>query len=152
LAEVSCGAELAVAVVDQKPHPLEQSREAEVARLLGHPITARIRHAAPEMHAAGCELALALRDGARHHRHAVTWKRRLSTISRYRHVAWESPRFSLGQNRRDSIAARMPLALSDGLHAVLLLRLRRVAFCGICDTTRWAARSSPDEADCLPLV
>jgi hypothetical protein len=43
------------AVVDQKPHPLEQSREAEVARLLGHPGAARIGRATGEVDAAASE-------------------------------------------------------------------------------------------------
>ena len=34
---VKCRAELAIAVVDQEPHPLEDTGEAEVAGLLGHP-------------------------------------------------------------------------------------------------------------------
>jgi hypothetical protein len=41
-------------------------------------------------------------------------KRRLPTVSRYRHVAWKARDLALGQDRRDSIAARKPLALSDG--------------------------------------
>jgi hypothetical protein len=47
--------ELAVAVVDQKPHPLEHTREAEVARLLGHPGAARIGRAARQVDAAASE-------------------------------------------------------------------------------------------------
>src|SRR5215831_12207604 len=50
------GGELAVAVVDQKSHPLEQAGEAEIARLLGHPGAARVGRAACQMHAAASEL------------------------------------------------------------------------------------------------
>jgi len=46
---------LLVAVVDQEPHPLEQARGAEVARLLGHRGAARIGGAARQVHAAACE-------------------------------------------------------------------------------------------------
>src|SRR5262249_43290607 len=48
---VEGGAELAVRVVDQKRHPLEQTGEAEVARLLCHPGTGRVSGAAREMDA-----------------------------------------------------------------------------------------------------
>ena len=40
---VEGGAELAVAVVDQEVHPLEQAGEAEVACLLGDPGAAKKR-------------------------------------------------------------------------------------------------------------
>jgi hypothetical protein len=43
---VEGAAELAFAVVDQKPHPLERTHEAEVPRLLAHPGAARIGGAA----------------------------------------------------------------------------------------------------------
>jgi len=48
---VEGGAELAVAVVNQEPRPFEDTREAEVARLLGDPATAGIRRAAGEVSA-----------------------------------------------------------------------------------------------------
>ena len=41
--------------MDQEPHPLEQARGAEVARLLGHRGAARIGGAARQVHAAACE-------------------------------------------------------------------------------------------------
>src|SRR5947208_9005939 len=47
--------ELAVAVVDQEPHPLEQTGEAEVAGLLGDPGAGRVRRAAREVDAAAFE-------------------------------------------------------------------------------------------------
>jgi hypothetical protein len=53
---VEGAAELTVAVVDQEPHPLEQTGEAEVARLLGHPGSARVGGAAGEMDAAATKL------------------------------------------------------------------------------------------------
>src|SRR4029450_11740328 len=43
---IESAAELAVAVVDQEPHPLEDAGEAEVARLLGHPGARRVSRAA----------------------------------------------------------------------------------------------------------
>ena len=43
---VEGGAELAVAVVDQEAHPLEQAGEAEVPRLLGDPAARRVGGAA----------------------------------------------------------------------------------------------------------
>ena len=48
-------AELAVAVMDQEAHPLEQSGEAEIARLLRHPGAGRIGRATGEVDAAACE-------------------------------------------------------------------------------------------------
>src|ERR687888_1668082 len=53
---VEGGGELTVAVVDQKPRPLEQAGEAEVARLLGHPGTGRVGRAAGQVDAAAFEL------------------------------------------------------------------------------------------------
>src|SRR5919199_3980566 len=53
---VEGGGELTVTIVDQKPHPLEQAGEAEVARLLGHPGTGRVGRAAGEVDAAALEL------------------------------------------------------------------------------------------------
>ena len=53
---VEGGAELAVAVVDQEPCPLEPVREAEVARLLDHPGTGRLARAPGEVDAAASEL------------------------------------------------------------------------------------------------
>src|SRR6266516_1433898 len=50
------GAELAVAVVDEEAHPLEQTGEAEIARLLGHPGSGRVGRAADEVDAAAAEL------------------------------------------------------------------------------------------------
>src|SRR6266511_4102532 len=47
--------ELAVAIVDQEPHPLEDTREAEVAGLLGNPGAGRVRRAAREVDAAAVE-------------------------------------------------------------------------------------------------
>ncbi len=47
--------ELAVAIVDQEPHPLEDTREAEVAGLLGDPGAGRVRRAAREVDAAAVE-------------------------------------------------------------------------------------------------
>jgi hypothetical protein len=52
---VEGGAELAVAVVNQEPRPFEDTREAEVARLLGDPAAARVRRAAGEVSAAVSE-------------------------------------------------------------------------------------------------
>jgi len=49
------GGELAVAVVDQTPHSLEDAREAAVARLLGHPGARRVGRAARQMDAAAFE-------------------------------------------------------------------------------------------------
>jgi len=49
-------AELAVAVVDQEPCLLQDTTEAEVARLLGDPAAGRIRRAAGEVNAAAREL------------------------------------------------------------------------------------------------
>ena len=48
---VEGGGELAVAIVDQEAHPLEQAREAEVARLLDDPGSGRVRRAAGEVDA-----------------------------------------------------------------------------------------------------
>src|SRR4029453_7641980 len=53
---VEGGRELAVAVVDQAAHAVEQAGEAEVARLLGHPSTGGISRAAGEMGAPGFQL------------------------------------------------------------------------------------------------
>src|SRR6266536_3879005 len=50
------GGELAVAVVDQEAHPLEQAGEAEVARLLEHPVSGRVCRAAGEVDAPAAEL------------------------------------------------------------------------------------------------
>jgi hypothetical protein len=47
--------ELAVAVVHQEAHPIEQPGEAEVARLLGDPGPARIRGAGRQVNAAALE-------------------------------------------------------------------------------------------------
>ena len=52
---VEGAAELAVAVVDQKPHSFEQAGEAEVARLLGHPRSARVGRAARQVDASAFE-------------------------------------------------------------------------------------------------
>src|SRR5512133_3045643 len=48
--------ELAVAVVDQEPHPLEQAGEAEVPRLLGDPVAGRVGRAARQVDASAVEL------------------------------------------------------------------------------------------------
>jgi hypothetical protein len=48
--------ELAVAVVDQEADPLEHTREAEVARLLGHPVAGRVGRAARQVDATAAEL------------------------------------------------------------------------------------------------
>src|SRR5437868_5394303 len=48
--------ELAVAVVDQEPDPLEQASEAEVASLLSYPVAGRIGRATDEMDTAAVEL------------------------------------------------------------------------------------------------
>ena len=48
-------AELAVSIVDQEPHPLEDTGEAEVAGLLGDPGAGRVRRAAREVDAAAFE-------------------------------------------------------------------------------------------------
>src|SRR5436189_5318370 len=48
---VEGGGELAVSVVDRKPHPFEEAGEAEVARLLADPGAARGGGAAREMEA-----------------------------------------------------------------------------------------------------
>jgi hypothetical protein len=53
---VEGSSELAVAVVDQEPHPLEHAGEAQVARLLGHPGTGRVGRAAGQVDAAASEL------------------------------------------------------------------------------------------------
>src|SRR6266545_2523050 len=53
---VEGAAELAVAVVDQEPRLLEDTAEAEVARLLGDPAAGRFGGAAGEVDAAACEL------------------------------------------------------------------------------------------------
>jgi hypothetical protein len=53
---VEAGAELAVAVVDQEPRPLEQAGKAEVARLLRDPAAGRVGCAAGEVDAAASEL------------------------------------------------------------------------------------------------
>jgi hypothetical protein len=47
--------ELAVAIVDQKADAFEQSGEAEVARLLSHPGTARVSGATCQVDTAACE-------------------------------------------------------------------------------------------------
>src|SRR6266542_553783 len=52
---VEGAAELAVAVVDEESHPVEQPSEAEVARLLGHPGTGWIGRAARQMDTAALE-------------------------------------------------------------------------------------------------
>src|SRR5215207_603876 len=54
LVERSC--ELAVAVMDQEPHPLEHAGEAEVARLLSHPGAGGIGRATGEMDAPAAKL------------------------------------------------------------------------------------------------
>jgi hypothetical protein len=56
--------ELAVPVADQKPHPLEQAREAEVTGLLRHPGAARIGGAAREMDATAAEFDVGSAGGA----------------------------------------------------------------------------------------
>jgi hypothetical protein len=53
---VEGGAELAVAVVYEEPHPFEQACEAEVSRLLGDPATGRVGRAARQMDASAFEL------------------------------------------------------------------------------------------------
>jgi hypothetical protein len=53
---VEGGAELAVAVVDQEVHPLEQAGEAEVACLLRDPGPGRVGSAARQVEAAAAEL------------------------------------------------------------------------------------------------
>jgi hypothetical protein len=53
---VEGGAELAVAVVNQEPRPFEDTREAEVARLLGDSAAGRVRRAAGEVDAAAPKL------------------------------------------------------------------------------------------------
>src|SRR5436190_8921463 len=53
---VEGGGELAVSVVDRKPHPFEEAGEAEVARLLADPGAAGVGGAAREMDAAAFEL------------------------------------------------------------------------------------------------
>src|SRR5438094_197939 len=52
---VEGAAELAVAVVDEKSHSVEQAREAEIARLLGHPSARWIDRATSEVDAAAFE-------------------------------------------------------------------------------------------------
>jgi hypothetical protein len=53
---VGGGAELAVAVVDQEAHPLEQAGEAEVPRLLGDPGARRVGRAARQVDASAFKL------------------------------------------------------------------------------------------------
>jgi hypothetical protein len=53
---VEAGAELAVAVVDQEPRPLEEAGKAEIARLLRDPAAGRVGCAAGEVDAAASEL------------------------------------------------------------------------------------------------
>src|SRR5436309_16051807 len=53
---VEGSSELAVAVVDQEPDPLEQAGEAEVASLLSYPVAGRIGRATGEMDTAAVEL------------------------------------------------------------------------------------------------
>src|SRR5436190_629854 len=53
---VEGGGELAVAVVDEEPRPLEQVGEAEVAGLLGDPAAGRVRGAAGKVDAAAAYL------------------------------------------------------------------------------------------------
>src|SRR5439155_21220713 len=53
---VEGGGELAVAIVDQEAHPLQQAREAEVARLLDDPGSCRLGCATSEMDAPAAEL------------------------------------------------------------------------------------------------
>src|SRR3954454_2746304 len=53
---VEGNAELAVTVVDQKPHLFEGTAEAEVACLLSDPAAARVRGAAGEVNATASEL------------------------------------------------------------------------------------------------
>jgi hypothetical protein len=50
------GGELAVAVVDQEAHPLEQAGEAEVARLFEDPRSGRVSRAAGEVNAPAAQL------------------------------------------------------------------------------------------------
>jgi hypothetical protein len=57
-------AELAVAVMDQEAHPLEDAREAEFARLLGDPCPGRVGRAAGNVDAAAFEFDVGSAGGA----------------------------------------------------------------------------------------